>query len=104
GADCDLLAVGAFLAGLEYAEHGVPHLEVAAGLRHNARKIPARNLWKFHLRMAPILATTKLPVSGVHGRGVDIDNNLVRSRHGIWHIAILQDFRSAELHKYAAFM
>src|SRR5580704_11011269 len=83
--DCDLFAIGAFLAGAEHAEHRIADLEIRAvadGADH-AGKIPTRNLRKFDIGMARIFAAAKLPVGGVDGGGMDVDDHLARASHGI---------------------
>ena len=98
GRDCDLLAIGAFLAGAEHAEHRVAHLQIGAvaDRADNAGKIAAGDLRKFDIGMSRIFAGAKLPVGGVDGRGMDVDHHLARAGHGIRQVAVLQHFRAAE--------
>src|SRR5215471_304259 len=95
GLDRDLLGIGALLAGLANAEHGVAEAQIldafADGADH-AGKIAAQDIGKFHLL---VVANAHLPIGAVDAGSDDIDHHLAWRGGRVGEIAVLQDLRPA---------
>ena len=65
-----------------------------------AGKIPAQHQGKHGLR---ILAAAHFPIGTVDTRRYYIDEDLARCRHGVWQVAVFQDFRTTKLFNESRF-
>src|SRR5262249_5562894 len=90
-------AIGPVAAGLEHAEHLVADLEVlhpGTDGAHHAGEIAARDDREGGLL---VVAGADLRIRSVDARRHGIDDDLARPYNRVGKIAVLQDFRSAEL-------
>ena len=104
--DRELLAIGAFAPGIENAEYGVADFKVVdarAECRDDAGEIPPRDCWKLCRARVGILAGTELPVGGVDGCRMHIDDHLPRRRDGVRQVAVFQHTGVAEFFKESGF-
>ena len=98
--DRQLLAISAFAAALEHAEHRIARLQVGdagAYSGDHAGKVTARNEGRLRIGMPRIGARAEFPVGGIDTGGMNIDQDLPGRGHGVRQVAIAQYFRSAEL-------